>query len=102
MTINQDKLEILEKLRSYQEDDKHVLVYIVNENIQREENLKDSYFIGKGDQLVSSLIDAKHFDTECLAKEEVNKKNDDSLIIAPLSLFVDNEIAALLGVKLIA
>ena len=99
MIINKEKLEMVAKLRSYQEDNKHVLVYVVNEEIRKEEKLNDSYFIGKGDQLVSSLIEAKHFDTECLAKKEANHKNDNSLIVAPLSLFIDNEIAELLGTK---
>lgn len=87
----------MNKLRKLQEtEDKHVLIYVVNDVLQEEESLSDSYFIGKGNKLVSSLLEAEHFDNENLAEKA---KKDDTVIVAPLNLFIENEMYLLKKTK---
>lgn len=85
-----DILKKLEKLRQYKEENtKYILIYKLNKKAIDNENLIDSYFVGKNNKLVISLLNAKVYEDEMSA--ENNKKND-SMISAPYSLFVDNEI----------
>ncbi len=86
MSQKQSRMNELRKLQ--ETEDKHVLIYVVNDVLQEEESLSDSYFIGKGNKLVSSLLEAEHFDNEDLAKKA---RSDDAVIVAPLNLFIENE-----------
>lgn len=95
----QVNLDLMDKMRLYNDDSGFVIIYIVDENRKKTENLADSYYIDENSKKVSNLWEAKVFRTEESAIfESRNVSFGDkvtSTVISPVSIFAFDAIEKL-------
>lgn len=93
-----EKMTNIEKatyLRNIETSELFVVIVLIGNPSKKisNPNIKNSYFLSEDDQLETSLLKAKKFDTEEEAETYKASSNlDREMIVAPLKYFVDAEI----------